>query len=86
MNLKEIQFRNYIATVRRGLITAETGPLEFIIKMAEETDEIKNANNDAIPHELADLIIVCLCYAKHLNIDIETALLEKTIINEIRKD
>lgn len=86
MNLKEIQFRNYIATVRRGLITAKTGSLEFIAKIAEETDEIKNANNDAIPHELADLIIVCLCYAKHFNIDIETALLEKTIINEIRKD
>lgn len=91
MELTEIQQRNYDATVRRGLITPQTSKNEFIDKIREETNELDFEANffngsDNEKFELSDIIIVCLCYAKHHNIDIKLALEEKTIINEKRND
>jgi len=90
MDLKEIQLRNYNATKRRGLITPNTTELEFLYKLYEEVTEfefeIAFTNDNKKPLELADIIIVCICYAKHFNIDIQKALEQKTLINEKRKD
>lgn len=82
MTIHEIQNRNYLATVKRGLIDHETRKAEFIAKMYEEIEELqfyKPIENEA--EELADLITVCLCYAKHFNIDFMNALRKVTIKN-----
>jgi len=93
MKLQEIQNRNYQATVKRGLITPKTTDSEFIEKLKEEVDELQIevdlpffSNTTGRDMELADVIIVCLCMAKHLNIDIESELIKKTIYNENRND
>lgn len=90
MDLKEIQNRNYKATVKRGLITNQTPGYGFIDKIYEETSELEYNYMHTIgkidPLELSDIIIVCLNMAKHYNIDIQKALEEKTIFNENRKD
>lgn len=39
-----------------------------------------------IPVELADVIILCLTFASHFNIDIESAIVRKLHYNEIRED
>ncbi len=86
MTLLEIQNRNYTATVRRGLINPKTTKGEFCDKMIEEVNELFNhtdSENEA--EELADIITVCLCYAKHYNIDFMNALRKVTIKNENRK-
>jgi NTP pyrophosphatase (non-canonical NTP hydrolase) len=91
MDLKEIQERNYAATVRRGLINIFTDFNDFYLKIVEETEELNKSKlpfsppDDFDSKELADIIIVCLCMAKHFNIDIEQILAEKTIFNENRK-
>lgn len=90
MDLKEIQQRNYEATVKRGLITEDTMFIEFGNKIAEELHELWESYK---PHsedvkfdesELADIILVCLAMAKHYGVDIQKALEEKTIFNENR--
>ncbi|HWR94118.1 MAG TPA: hypothetical protein VN192_02840 [Flavobacterium sp.] len=93
MTLLQIQNRNYQATVRRGKITPATTEQDFINKIKEETAELEdevwwpfNDNPTYQEAELADIIIVCLNYAKHFNIDIKTALEQKTIYNENRND
>jgi len=86
MDLKEIQNRNYMATVNRGLIDEETTSLEFIEKLEEELNELMLATPINEHLELADIIIVCLNYAEHAGINIQKALEEKTIFNEQRKD
>lgn len=90
MDLKEIINRNYDATVRRGLINNETDFVDFFDKIKEETEEliqswIDNRFKKVNEIELADIIIVCLCMAKHYNIDIQKTLEEKTKFNEKRK-
>lgn len=86
MDIKEIQTRNYDATVRRGLITTDTQMNEFIHKLYEEVTELKDSTQFGIMDglELADIIIVCLSVAKHMDIDIQDMLEKKTIINENR--
>ena len=92
MDLKEIQLRNYNATCGRGLITDKTNFNDFYLKIVEETEELNlskipfTADNDFDELEIADIIITCLNMAKYYNIDIESALEEKTKINEKRKD
>lgn len=89
MTINEIIERNYNATCLRGLITPETCKQEFTVKMVEEIDELNNEicfeNSENEPVELADVILVCLSYAKHFNIDILTELEKKTLYNETRK-
>ena len=94
MDLKEIQERNYKATVKRGLINNDTTREAFYNKLEEEREEFMweflwkdriNINNSTI-NELSDIIIVCLNIANHYNIDIQKALEDKTLYNENRND
>jgi len=93
MTLKEIQQRNYAATERRGFIKPETKNSEFIAKLLEEFRELDFEvdnpffdDKTKIAEEIADVIIVVLNFAKHIGIDIQTALEQKTIYNENRND
>ena len=87
MDLAELQKRNYAATVRRGLICKNTDHVEFDKKLFEEALEVVHTGNlEELQEELSDVIIVCLTYAKHYNLDIQSALEQKTIYNENRKD
>ena len=89
MEIKEIQERNYEATVKRGQITKETMSFEFVDKLKEELSELENhyfINGFIDEKELADVILVCLSFAKHKNIDIMKVMQEKVIFNENRKD
>jgi NTP pyrophosphatase (non-canonical NTP hydrolase) len=92
MDIKEIQQRNYKATVKRGFINQDTSIFDFITKIEEEVNELEYShylrNSTKIQFdkkELADIILVCLAMAKHYDIDIMKAMEEKTIFNEIRK-
>lgn len=78
---------NYLSIVKRGLITSETSEKDFILKLEEEVQEFieaVNFNMKTEPEELADIILVCLNYAKHYNIDIEHELKRKIEINKNR--
>jgi len=89
MTLKEIQERNYKATVKRKLITGRTDSSDFIKKIYEELtelDEVCTMNQINDPSELADIIITCLCMAYHFNVDIDEELKQKTLYNEKRND
>lgn len=91
MDLKEIQKRNYQATVKRGLINETTTKKDFIYKIFEELCELNISAKEMVLEqfdeiELADIIIVCLCMAKHFNVDIEKVMEKKTLYNEKRKD
>lgn len=91
MDLKELQERNYAATVRRGLISEKTQITEFLKKIEEEFNELDFSvylweGESFDEKELADIILVCLAMAKHYDIDIIKVLEEKVIINENRKD
>lgn len=85
--MNELIEENYASIVRRGLITHNTTASDFIMKMKEEVEELIEANkfnmkNEA--EELADVILVCLNYAKHFNIDIEKKLKQKIQTNKTR--
>ena len=88
MDIHEIINRNYQATVKRGLITPDTGKSDFTYKINEELAELNlevyfgTSEKEAV--ELADVILVCLAYAKHFNIDILKELENKVKYNEIR--
>lgn len=79
--MKNIIEGNYNSIVSRGLITPRTTRSDFLNKLFEEVDEFEEANslNDwaGICEELADVILVCLNFAKHYNIDIEKELIDK---------
>ena len=81
---------NYDSIVKRGLITPSTTYDEFRDKLVEEVDEFRCAlfgyecakdyimNEDSeVMEELADIILVCLNFAKHYDIDIEKQLIKK---------
>ncbi len=72
---------NYKSIVKRGLITPKTTLKEFIDKIDEEVEEFKVCYDK---EELADIILVCLNYAHHYDIDIESELLKKIEINKNR--
>jgi len=79
--------RNYNSIVKRGLINEDTTIAEFITKLKEEVQEWIEAEVQGLPNaneELADIILVCLNFAKHFNIDIEKELNNKIEINEKR--
>jgi NTP pyrophosphatase (non-canonical NTP hydrolase) len=84
--MKTLSSRNHAATTRRGLITPQTTRREFILKIYEEVKELTEAI-PGTPHEaeeLADVILVCLCYAAQFNIDIDKAMKKKVTYNETR--
>ena len=87
--MKDLINKNYEVTVKRGLITPDTGIVEFMNKLDEEVaefiDSIDNpTTEDATGYELADVILVCLNIAKHYDMDIERYLNEKVLINSER--
>ena len=69
---------NYNSTVFRGLITPNTTPTDFINKLHEEVKELEDAfckgSTKETQEELADVILVCLNFARHYSIDIENEL------------
>jgi len=83
--MKNLIEENYKSIVSRGLISPTTTRSEFIDKLFEEVAEFEEANdlNDwgNIEEELADIILVCLNFAKHYKIDIE-----KELNNKIKKN
>lgn len=87
--MKKLIEDSYNSIVKRGLITPETGIVEFMEKLEEEVrefiDSIDNpTTEDATAYELADIILVCLNISKHYKIDIEKYLYEKVLINSER--
>ena len=81
---------NYDSIVKRGLITPSTTSKDFIKKLDEEVkefkecidiiakvDKVKKQHFDNLDEELADIILVCLNFAKHYDIDIEKQLIKK---------
>ena len=95
MNIKEISKRNYDATVRRGQINENTMVRDFILKISEETRELKqswldiyhkNHSDNFDPKELADITLVCFAMAEYYGIDLVAVMESKTHFNEQRKD
>lgn len=89
MDIKEISKRNYEATVKRGLITPKTRPLQFIDKIQEEKNELFISwyiKDHFDPEELADVALVCFAMAEHYQIDLVAEMEKKAIYNEQRTD
>jgi len=82
-HLTDITHRNYEATKRRGLITSETTPYDFIEKIREEVTELEETygTDDS---ELADIALVCFAMAEHYGIDLIEEMRKKTEFNETR--
>lgn len=80
MTLQEIIEENYASIVKRGLIYDGVPQVAFTSKILEECTEFVNAaiyGNGFPDEELADIILVCLNYAAHYGIDIQTELENK---------
>jgi len=91
--MKKLIEENYKSIVKRGLINEDTSAMDFLLKIREEVDEfeyeIYHFNNNGTSNEneeLADIILTCLNFARHYNIDIEKELKNKIRKNETRKD
>lgn len=91
--MKKLIEANYKSIVKRGLINEDTSAMDFLLKIKEEVDEFKyeiyhfNDNGTSNENEeLADIILTCLNFARHFNIDIEKELKNKIRKNETRKD
>lgn len=85
MDFKKLIKDNYESIVQRGLITPSTTVSDFIEKLDEEVSELYHATDPSNEiEELADVILVCLNYARHFNIDIEKALHDKILTNKKR--
>ena len=83
--MKQLIERNYKSIVDRGLIFLYTQEQEFFDKIDEEVLELSCATTwEDKAEELADIILVCLNYAYHFDIDIEHELNNKININELR--
>ena len=85
--MKNIIEENYKSIVKRGLITPETTSTDFIMKLEEEVQEFIDAAKYSLENEneeLADIILVCLNYARHYGVDIESELKRKIEINKTR--
>lgn len=88
--MKDLIEDNYKSIVSRGLITPSTNAYDFLDKLKEEIQELKesldNLKNSLVPkdehfnninEELSDVVLVCLNFAKHYDIDIESELENK---------
>ena len=87
--MKHLIESNYKSILKRGLINESTSSLDFIMKLEEEVQEFIDAEKFGLENEreeLADIILVCLNYARHYDIDIENELKNKIIINNKRND
>ena len=83
--MKKLIEENYKSIVKRGLINNETTNDDFIEKLNEEVREFSYevyiGSDEEMKEELADVILVCLNFAKHNGIDIEKELKRKIQIN-----
>ena len=83
--MKDIIDLNYKYTVRMGLITDTTCIDEFLTKIDKELMQFKyevlNGSDAMLNKELAEVILTCLNFAKHYNIDIEEEMKKKIQIN-----
>ncbi len=84
--MKDLIERNYLSTVKRGLIGPETNVTDFLNKLDEEVQEFKESldnpiTEEATAFELADVILVCLNISHHYGIPIEQYLKTKIQIN-----
>lgn len=91
--MKKLIEANYKSIIKRGFINEDTEVSDFLLKIREEVDEfeheIYNFNMFRTSNEneeLADIILTCLNFARHYNIDIEKELKNKIRKNETRKD
>lgn len=79
--MKDIIETNYKSIRERGLITSYTNMKDFINKLDEEVEELKQSVNKGtlkeIKEELSDVILVCLNTAYHYGFDIEKELKKK---------
>jgi len=83
--------RNYQAVVNRGLINEKTNIIDFIDKMEEEYFEVCNAHdigenkpNDHMIEEVLDLMVVCINFLVHYNVNIIRGLIKIAWKNERR--
>lgn len=88
MEIKEITGRNYYAIKRRKQITDKTDVMDFLIKLDEEIEELKQSffESNLDEKELADVVLVCFALAQHYKIDLLKAMEEKMMFNEKRID
>ena len=79
--MKDIIETNYKSIRKRGLITSDTDIKDFINKLDEEVEELKQSVNKGtlkeIKEELSDVILVCLNTAYHHGFDIEKEIKKK---------
>ena len=79
--MKNIIEQNYNSIRERGLITSDTDMEDFIIKLMEEVEELKDAVRTGtlkeIKEELSDVILVGLNMGYHHGFDIENELQKK---------
>jgi NTP pyrophosphatase (non-canonical NTP hydrolase) len=87
--MEKIIKENYESIVLRGLINSRTTDLNFLMKLKEEVLEVESAyyssDIENMWEEVADVILVCLNFAHHFNIDIEKELKNKIKKNYTRK-
>jgi len=83
--------RNYQAVVNRGLINEKTTIIDFIDKMEEEYFEVCNAHkigenkpNDHMTEEVFDLMVVCINFLVHYNVNLIRGLIKIALKNERR--
>jgi len=82
--LAQIIESNYKSVLKRGFYQDNPTKLQIIDKLKEEVQEFIEAVEKNLPNEneeLADIVLVCLNYAKHFGIDIEKELISKIEIN-----
>ena len=84
--MKKLIKRNYDSTVKRGYITPSTTEKEFYHKMIEELMEFNEAKGEAKYIECADIILTCMNFLTHNNVDVMEVLRNKIQYNEQRTD
>jgi NTP pyrophosphatase (non-canonical NTP hydrolase) len=87
--MKKLLDRSYQACLDRGVINSLTTRLDFIKKINEECDEVKEAYYKALPQskyveELTDLATVCIMQIHHLGGDFEEEFEKGVLKNEKR--
>ena len=86
--MKRIIEENYKSIIRRGLINSKTTEQHFLEKLNEEVSELwlgwETNDDENIREEIADVIMVCLNFARHFNIDIEKEIKNKIEVNKFR--
>jgi len=93
--MQDLFKRHYEATVKRGQIRKDTKTIDFIMKMAEEDNEVLREMitysvgmppSEELVSEVIDKAMVCFNFLQHIGVDIELALCRNTMKQESRKD